>query len=257
MSTKPKPWSPKRIIRGASVEGFTLCQPHQNLGNDPATPQKEHSFNIRKALLRKMALQKVKANELEEIWEAGIDEGYRKGIQEGQKQGYEVGKEEGFEKGFEEGAEQVKAELKVAIDLTNAIANRLAVKREDMFDQAKPEILKFCLNVCEKLIRQELSHSHTFVKMLETLLDQAKSILKDSSVHIFLAPEDIEMLQKQTKSLDYDKESFKKIHFIPDPLMSRGDCRVETSLGLVNFDIKRLLANLEEKVLGINSNYES
>lgn len=252
MSTSPKPAVPKRIIRGATVEGISFC-PSKSRTSEPLEVElaKQH-FELSKTLRKKISMQKIKAHELDEIWQAGIDEGYRKGLHEGQKQGYEAGKEEAFEDGFKEGAQQIRSELKVAVELTNKIANSLVIKKEELFEQVKPEIIKFSLAVCEKMLRKELSQSKPFMDLLESLLDQTKSILKDADIIAYLAPEDIAMLEKEMKNIGLN-HSFTNAKISADPFIQRGNCRIETALGLVNFDINRLLSHLEERVLGIKS----
>lgn len=252
MQTAPKPSTPKRIIRGALIEGITFC-PSSTSKEPLAMEQAKQHFNLSKTLRKKIVLQKVKAHELEEIWQAGIEEGYRKGLHEGQKQGYEAGKEEGIEEGFKEGADQIRAELKVAIELTNKIASNLLSKKEEIFNQLKPEIIKFSLAVSEKMLRKELSHAKSFLELLEKLFDEAKNIIKDTNVSIYLAPEDATMLEKEIHHLELDQEGFSNATFISDPMIPRGNCRIETPLGLINFDIERLLTDLEEKILGMKA----
>jgi flagellar biosynthesis/type III secretory pathway protein FliH len=99
------------------------------------------------------------------------------------------------------------------------------------------------------MLRRTLSDSRVFVDLIESLLAETKNILKDGVVTIALAPEDLELFEHELQTIIYDKEEIKKLNFIADKTIERGNSRVETSLGLVNFDIKRMLADLEKKIL--------
>lgn len=244
------PSSPKRIIHGAAIEGVTFLSPSDHSPESyPHMEEAKKSYRLSKSLSNKIAEKKVHAQELEELWEEGWREGYQRGLLEGQKQGYRNGKEEGFEEGFKKGIDKKNQELGAAIEVAYTIVASLKTRREEMFEQAKPELIKFSLAVCEKMIRRELSHSQSFIALLEALLNQAKNVLKEAAVSIILSPEDYSMLQNEISNISYDKHHFRELDLQEDPTIPRGNCRIQTPLGLINFDIQRLLTNIEEKVL--------
>lgn len=253
MKPKNKSVNPKRIIRGAIIEGVTTC-PTPQISPESSAAAEDASFpSVKKNLRHKITQNKLKDVEWEEVWREGVEEGYRRGLYEGQKQGYEAGKEEGYNQGYIEGSEKTKAELKVAIELTHTIASKLNQKKEEMYVHLKPEMIKFALAVCEKLLRRELAQSEVFIDTLESLLEQAKGILKETPIQVFLSPADRIMLNTNMKNMNDSKDFLKSIDFFDDPHIQKGDCRIETPLGLINYDINRLLLNLEEKVLGEGS----
>jgi|688.fasta_scaffold42843_5 flagellar biosynthesis/type III secretory pathway protein FliH len=175
--------------------------------------------------------------------------GYRRGLKEGQQKGYEAGSSEGFDLGFKQGKAAVQQELNNAVELLNKISSSLQSHKEEMFEQSKPELIRFALAICKQILRKELSDPANFTALLEKLFIQAKSILKDVPVDIVLAPEDLKMLLDNISAVGYSREELKKAHFIADPTMERGNCRLETALGLINFDIDRLMKDFEFKIL--------
>lgn len=257
MTSSEEQSQPKRIIRGAFIEGVAFS---------PSSPKKQaepffekspnRPYNLKKELWKKILSQKLQAHEWQEIWQGGYEEGFRKGLNHGQKQGYDAGNEEGYEKGFREGIEKSKRDLESTLLFLQSLTQQLTDKKEEFYTQMKPEIIKFCLSICEKLLRKELSQSKTFLHVIENLLEQAKGIIKDSSAQIYISPEDFEMLKKDLSSIENGNNIFSLFEFVSDPQTQRGNCRIETSLGLINFDIKRLLLNLEEKVLGTKNSFE-
>lgn len=243
---------PKRIIRGTQVEGVVFFDPNSPTSPEVSNETKAQTIaKMHEVLRQKMGENKDYPKELEEIWKEGENEGYRRGLLDGQAQGYEVGKEEAFETGLREGMQKTRNELKHLVQLVNTVALGLATKQEGIFEQIRPEIIKFILNVCEHMLRRSLTDSKSFIQLIELLLHETKSILKDGVITVVMASEDLELFERDLQKLSYDRDEIKKLCFVVDKAIERGNCRVETSLGLVNFDIKRMLADLEKKVLEV------
>ena len=60
-----------------------------------------------------------------------------------------------------------------------------------------------------------------------------------------------EWIKKHFKEHPIDLGDVHRLNWIADPSLRVGECRIETPLGLVNFDLKRLLLDLEKKVLEV------
>ena len=206
----------RRILRGDKVEGLEFCHvPFESIQEK---------------------LEKPKEEELES---------YRQGLQDG----YETGKSEGLDIGFKHGIEKSREELKSSIILLNTIAAAFRAKQEEAFEQAKPEIINFSITICEAMLRSELSKPKVFQEQIKRLLIHAKEILKDVSIDVVVSPEDWKMLEQSLSTSSSDIEDLRKVNFIADKTMEKGNCRLETSLGLVNFDVKRHLNDLERRLL--------
>lgn len=224
------------IIRNANVEGTVF---YSAATKENELPEKEETFQP----------PSIKSKKIDALCREAEIAGYRRGLKEGHLQGYEAGKSEGFDFGYQQGVKVVHEELKESVELLNSISGGFQINKLEMFESAKPELIKFSLAICEKLLRNELSDPITFVAVIEKLFQQAKSILIDVPVDIVLAPEDLKLLQSNISTTGYTIEEINKANFVSDASMERGNCRIETSLGLINFDIRRLLQELEIKAL--------
>lgn len=233
----------QKIIRGAKIEGFMFLAPE---GESPSESQAMESSEI-KSQESKISKEKSISNLLNQAQKAG----YKQGLKEGQQQGYEAGKSEGLDMGIKQGYEIARSSLRSTIALLNNIVDAFKINQEEIYEQIKPEIIKFALSCCETLLRKELSNPKNFAAQIETLLTLGKPILKEVSVDIILAPEDLSMLEQSINDIAYEKEDFKSLNFVADKSIERGNCRLESSLGLVNFDINRLLSDLEKHVLEV------
>lgn len=176
---------------------------------------------------------------------------YQKGLDEGRKQGYEAGRSEGLEEGFRNGLESSQTQLKDTLNMLNLISASFQLKKEELFEEIKPEIIKFNLHLMEKLLRQQLENPILFTHLLEKLLQQVGSIMKNVPVHLCVSVEDAQMLKNHLQTDGLLSEILPLVNLVEDSLVERGNCRLETPLGLLNYDIKRLLKDLEIKVLQV------
>lgn len=211
--------SSHHIIQGAKIEGMHFCkQPF----NEASTTPKSHEVSE-----------------------------YQRGLEEGRRLGYDTGRQEGLEVGFHKGAEFAHNQLKDAISMLNLVAAAFQIKKEELFEQVKPEIIKFNINLMEKLLQQQLTQPAIFAALIEKLLQQVKSNIKDVAINVILAPEDAHMLKANFQTIGLLSEALPRVNLIEEPSMARGNCRLETPLGMLNYDISRLLKDLEIKVLEV------
>lgn len=157
--------------------------------------------------------------------------------------------QKGQEKGEQIGFEKAKEEIKVLLDLLQIMAAKLLEQKMRLLDQLKPEIIEFVIAICERIIRKELTQPEALVKLIHSLLLTASPAMEQDLVHIILAPDDLVLLGGELDYIQYDKQLIKGIRFVADPLMRRGDCRIESKTALLNHDISRELLDLQSKLL--------
>lgn len=159
------------------------------------------------------------------------------------QKGHALGERIGYEKAYHE--------LGLLYDLLQNVTHKLLEYKQKLLDQLKPEIVEFVIAVSERVIRKELSQPHTLARVIHTLLLAALPALKEDHLVIALAPEDYALLAQNVEWIQYDLRENKEIHLLSDPLVARGDCRIETKSGLLNYDIQRELSELQEHVLHV------
>lgn len=178
-----------------------------------------------------------------------MEEEFYHGLVKGHQQGYEAGRNEGHEIGFKEGVASLQGDVETFVEILKQVLTEFKLKEEYLFDHAKPELIKFALAVCEKILRNELSNPKKYAQLIGHLLDTAKTMVKDIPVQVYVSSDDLNRLQSHFKDLPNAFQELKTIDFIADPDLEAGNCRLESSLGLVNFDIQRLLKDIEQKTL--------
>jgi flagellar assembly protein FliH len=212
--------SSKNILKGAKIEGTVFCNPQ-------------------------------KPKEVPNGLGSSVGAEYKRGLEDGRQQGYEAGRLEGLEMGFQQGRAIAQDQFKHAIGMLNLIAASFQIQREELFKQMKPEIIKFNINLMEKLLQQELKNPDVFISLIEKLLQQVESVVKDVSINVVVSPEDGQLLKTRFKALGLPSQALSRINLMEESTIERGSCRLETSLGMLNYDIPRLMKDLEIKVLEV------
>ncbi len=176
---------------------------------------------------------------------------YLNGLKCGQEQGFNTGKLEGYEEGLQESRKLSNEEFKNATLLLKMVMLNLQETKETLAESIKPEIIKLCLLICEKILKTHLKNSKHLLKFLTELVNQVASSLADFPITLALAPEDANLLQKQCDKGYLCLSHLDPMKIIIDSKLMRGNCRIETSKGLLNFDLTRLLTELELNTLAL------
>lgn len=148
------------------------------------------------------------------------------------------GKNEGEKLGYANACH----ELRTLAAVLHTIAERLLKKKEELLTELKPEVIDFSFAIAEKIIRKELSSPAEHERLIAEYIDLAKAAFATQPLTIYLSPDDFTAMQ-QRFALEVSS-----IHYLPDPLMRRGDCRIETKEGLLNAQIKRQLEDIREQI---------
>lgn len=163
--------------------------------------------------------------------------------------------EEEFHRGREQGElvgyEKACTENRLFLNLIQTMAQKLLEQKENILNILKPEVVRFAIAICERVIRKELSHPEAMVQLINSLLSYKDQTYGPAPVQVVLAPEDLIMLEEHLSKIEYNVQEMAAIRFRAEPLMKRGDCRIETESGLLNYTIARELANFSS-CLGIH-----
>jgi len=166
-------------------------------------------------------------------------------IEEECRQAFQKGKEKGEKIGYE----QILNDSRVLLELLQALIKKLMEQNKRLLEHLKPQVVEFAIAVCERIIRKELSQPEAMVNLINSLLNVSASRLYGTPLNIILAPDDLVMLESHFAKIQYDKHEITGTSFRADPFLKRGDCRIETPTGLLNYTISRELADLQTKIL--------
>ncbi len=244
--------SPKHVIRGADVEGIIFCNPQKGFKSNGEAQVEEDDLKALELFWYNKGKKEGREEGLEEGHKKGLHEGQEKGLEEGYGKGFQEGKEKGIEEGHQESENQVRADFLAGISILDKASQEFEETRDTLFEKAKPEFISLAMEISKKILLQELNNPSVFSKLIEKLLIQAKAITHDQVTNIVLSPQDYEMLEHHFSLINFDKHDITKLSFLSDPSIKQGQSRIETSLGLINFDIDRQLKNIENDLLDIS-----
>ena len=182
----------------------------------------------------------------------GEEQGHRKGVEEGKSQGFEEGKEVAFNEGLEKGCQDAKAEIGEVFELINNIAQQLSDEKNMLLEKFKPEIVKLAMAVCENILRQELQMPQRLAQLVGAIVKDAKSLASEEKISVLFAPDDLQKIEKIKHDLQGNM-NMSQMKFLSDTSLSAGNFRVEAPTGMINFDIKRLLDDMQTSILEVNA----
>lgn len=158
---------------------------------------------------------------------------------------YFKGKAEGQTEGYYKSGRENEA----LVNLLQSMALRFLKQKEQILLQLKPDLIQIAFTVCEKVIRKELSQPQVLVQLIDNLMTSISPHLQLETVSVYLSPEDLIMLEKFLGNFSYDKKEIKRLRFLSEASLPRGDFRIETEKGLFNCSIQRELEDLRHLVL--------
>ena len=248
---------PKKILKGVNVEGVIFCSPLGELNEkDPIKKQEEaHLKSLEKFWLSKGKKEGEEAG-YKKGWEEGNKEGLEKGLKEGKQVAFEEGLALGYESGSIDGRKELKEEFKESFSSLLEISKEINTNKEQLLDSAKPEIISFSLDVCKRILEKELSNPQQMTELIEKLLYQAKPFLLDKKVKISIPEEQYQNLKDSLKTTALAFEEIKECQVFSDSSLKTGNCIVESSFGLINFDLERALKEIKTRSLEVKYDLE-
>ena len=107
----------------------------------------------------------------------------------------------------------------------------------------------FALAICKIVLERELSQKEYLKALVELLLVKSRSFTEKQQVEVFLSPEDYALIKDQLTDIKYDEKWVTGIEFFDDPELLAKEVKIETTLGLMKFDIARHLDDIEKEIL--------
>lgn len=240
----------KKILRGVKIDGTTYCSPHGAIeDSQKVTEQNKDNLKALEDFWYKKGIDDGEKSGYEKGFKEGLGKGTAQGIAQGKKEGVEEGRAMGHKEGADESKSASKKELESSFQLLEKLAESLTHEKELLFQKMKPEIIQFSLSVCERILQKELKDPDNFTELFQQLMAKASPIIKAQPVKIHLPKESFNEHRSLIERETLDIPSDSHLHFSSDPSLSEGSIKIETELGLINFDIPRLIKELEASAL--------
>ena len=150
--------------------------------------------------------------------------------------------------GREEGKDALQHELQSALTACDHIQQRLCTLEERVVSHLTPEIVRLALAIAEKIIGSKVEEDP---HLIASVLERARTHVQHArQIHIWLHPADHDtLLQFQPALVRVGEEGQRTVAISPSSEISRGGCRIETEMGVVDATIPVQLDEIREQLL--------
>lgn len=165
------------------------------------------------------------------------------------QEGYEEGIAQGRREGREEGNKTATEELLLSLTAFKQAAQSLVVLEEQLVSRLTPEIVRLALEIAAKVVEKQVEEDPQIVA---SVLARAQSEIQGAQhVRILLNPVDHGALTSARPDLiSVGEDGNRKIEVVSSEEISRGGCRIETELGVLDATIPTQLEEIKRQMLG-------
>lgn len=163
--------------------------------------------------------------------------------QELEQEGYE----KGYAQGLKDGMEFGRKSMQVARDRFEALLHRLMSLPKAVFEDYRGWFISSCLAVSKRIALGELqTNPRILAQLMEGLLSEAEEAQR---ITLHLHPKDLDLLNKHSSLEEMAARAEKTFSIRPDPEMSRGGCRLESEIQLIDASLESRLSLIEKTIL--------
>ena len=164
----------------------------------------------------------------------------------------EIAKDEAYEKGrldaeqdFKLEIEKIKSEYASLMALFQNAVNQLIDKREKIWQESEPEIIKLILTISSKMVGEEISnHGKDVIKYV--VKEALSHVSGKKIVAVRLSPDDA----KKINLLEEMKWADTNIKILEDGAITSGGCVIETDFGSVDCQIETRWEEIRKALVG-------
>lgn len=166
--------------------------------------------------------------------------------QELEQEGYE----KGYAQGLKDGTEYGRRTMQVARERFEALLEQLMSLPGAVFEDYRDWFISSCLAVSRHIALGELqTHPSMLVQLVEGILREAEEA---QGITLWLHPKDLDLLTQHAALEELVAKAEKHFSIRPDPELSRGGCRLESHLQLIDASMENRLALIEKAVRTMN-----
>ena len=150
--------------------------------------------------------------------------------------------------GAVEGREEAKLDLLPSVTAFANAGQMLIVFQEQMISRYTPQLARLALEIAEKIVGKAVDEDPQIVA---AVLERAKQEVSDArEIRILLHPADHQLLTEIRPDLvKCGEEQGRTIEVVSSAEVSRGGCRLETEIGMVDATVPTQFAEIHRQLL--------
>ncbi|MCE5300218.1 MAG: hypothetical protein LLG37_05020 [Spirochaetia bacterium] len=163
-----------------------------------------------------------------------------------QKQGFDSGFEKGYFEGLEKGKNEIDAKYAAVVATIQSIAETALSEKHKIIRNTEDDIVKLSIDVARKVVDQEISVKP---EVVVNFVNEAIKMLENrEKITIYCNPADIDLLKSHREDFKKITDITETLHILPDELLERGECRLESVNQIVDTDINYQFSEISKKL---------
>lgn len=237
-----RPFSPDEAVEQQMQQwhtpDLTAARPagstRTNVFNKTAPEARSRQAEIEQELV----IKPLTADDIEQIRQAGYDEGFAEGKEEGFSKGYAEGREQGLDAGTQQGLAEGKkaglaageAELTAQLQQLALMFDQLQQPLAQLNDNVKQQVLQLSLAMAQAVIAVEVKTNTDVI--LQAISDATTALpLQSKQMLIKLNPADISRVEQFYSP---DELTQRNWQLRAEPAIAQGGCVVESTMSSVD-----------------------
>ncbi|MGD9732667.1 MAG: FliH/SctL family protein [Desulfamplus sp.] len=223
----------------------------------------ESSFSISEAARKrifedayKSGFEEGKIKGYEDGLARGMEEGFQAGHDNGSQEGYDAGFQKGDQEGYDAGFQKGEEDGKVigdarSLEIINSLEDILH-KAENSWQNSiklhEAKILSMICKIAEKVVFAKVELEESIVK--NSILNALEAMPEPEEIILNISPDDYDYVEMVKDDFFTSIKSLKSISVVSNPSIQRGGCKIESSKGNVETDIKTRLEQVFTSIMG-------
>jgi flagellar assembly protein FliH len=161
-------------------------------------------------------------------------------LPQSEKEGYEKGYEDGYQKGKAQALEDERPQREALIQMLEELSGN----RSKVLEANKQAILDIVFHVCRYILLKEVEVDKDYlIRLVTQLVEKSGST---ENIKIYLSPEDYSRAMEVENAIHEKTGQIRGLSVDMDENVSRGGCRVETQLGVIDADLSTQLGEISK-----------
>jgi flagellar assembly protein FliH len=162
-----------------------------------------------------------------------------------EKSGYEAGMDKGYYEGLEKGKIEMDNKYKTLSDTMKSMTETTLAEKHKIIMNTEDDIVKLAIDIAKKVVGIEISEKKDLV--VNFVKEAIKTLQNKEKIIIYCNPEDVALIKSHRDDFIKITDLNEALHILPDDLLERGECRVESDSEIVDTDINYQFSEIKKK----------
>ncbi len=164
------------------------------------------------------------------------------------REGWEAGRGEGRAEAEKSERARIVSETSGVAALLEGVVRGLDAKRGDLLAEAERDLVALAIAIAERVVRAEVAAGKPVAR--DVMRRAVELAVRRNGMEVRIHPDDLALVETYLPDLRARFPGEARIELRGDPSVERGGCRVMTTQGAVDADLKTQIEELTRALLG-------